>query len=187
MQINSFSFWFDYCSTAWEHSHGGLNTLGHSLDLLHFPVCSIMGREEVWISKDYLDRSYGCFISAWVGWQLEPFLGGRHRRKPVFLPRNVRLWRKYSCQIRQPLDKPGIEKKGRGKQQESGTEATETSQSDSAETGSSPGKQQDCKTKSRWEIECSLYTCNSLMLKNYLFCYKGLTYTSFSIYEAHLS
>jgi len=68
----------------------------------------------------------------------------------VFLPRNVRLWRKYSCQIRQPLDKQGTEKKARGKQLESGAEAAETtSQNDAAEAGSSPGKQQDCKAKSR--------------------------------------
>jgi len=85
--------------------------------------------------------------------ELEPFLGRRHRRKPVFLPRNVRLWRKYSCQIRQASDKQGTENRSRSKQQESGTETTETSQSDLTEAGSSPGKQQDCKTKSSSEDE----------------------------------
>jgi paired amphipathic helix protein Sin3a len=85
--------------------------------------------------------------------ELEPFLGRRYHRKPVFLPRNVRLWRKYSCQIRQASDKQGTENRSRSKQQESGTEGTETGRSDSAETGSSSGKQQDCKTKSSSEDE----------------------------------
>jgi hypothetical protein len=90
------------------------------------------------------------FIGTWFHWQLEPFLGGKRRRKPVFLLRNVRLWRKYSCQIRQSSDKQVIEKTGRGKQQESGAEVAETtSRSDTMEGGSSPGKQQDCKAKSR--------------------------------------
>ena len=101
------------------------------------------------MSKTCLVQPYSYFIDACFGWQLEPFLGRRHRHKPVFLPRNVRLWRKYSFQIRQPSDKQGTEKRSRSKKQESGPEATETSQSDSAETGSSPGKQQDCKAKSR--------------------------------------
>lgn len=90
------------------------------------------------------------FIGTWFGWQLEQFLGGRRRRKPVFLLRNLRLFRKHSRQIRQPSDKQGTEKTVRGKQQESVSEVTETtSQSDAAEAGSSPGKQQDSKTKSR--------------------------------------
>jgi hypothetical protein len=101
-------------------------------------------------SRTCLVSPYTFFIGTWFRWQLEPFLGGKWRRKPVFLLRNVRLWRKYSCQIRQPSGKQGTEKTGRGKQQESGAEVTETmSQSDTVETDSSPGKQHDCKAKSR--------------------------------------
>ncbi|PSN32659.1 hypothetical protein C0J52_12290 [Blattella germanica] len=86
--------------------------------------------------------------------ELEPFLGGGRRRKPVFLPRNVRLWRKYSCQIRQQSEKQGADKKNRGKQQESGGETAETtSQSDSVEVGISPSKHQDCKMKSSSDDE----------------------------------
>ncbi|XP_069703690.1 paired amphipathic helix protein Sin3a isoform X2 [Periplaneta americana] len=76
--------------------------------------------------------------------EMEPFLSGGRRRKPVFLPRNVRLWRKYSCQV----------KKARGKQQDTGAEGADTSsQSELAEAGSSPSKQADCKAKSSSEDE----------------------------------
>lgn len=76
--------------------------------------------------------------------ELEPFLGGGRRRKPVFLPRNVRLWRKYSCQIRQQSDK-----KSRSKQQESGGETAETSHSDSAEGKQTKSSSEDERTSER--------------------------------------